>query len=90
MKKIIHVAPSVATVFKPFLLQDEFLLLVLSEAVLVFSEAVLVFSEAVLVLSEAVLVLSEAVLVFERTQMSEPIIDHGRSTPYRIACGAVR
>jgi len=63
MKKIIHVAPSVAPVIKSFLLQDEFLVLVFSEAVLVLSEAVLVLSEAVLVLSEAVLVLSEAVLV---------------------------
>jgi hypothetical protein len=74
MKKIIHLAPLVDPVIKSFLLQDEFLVL----------------SEAVPVLSEAVPVLSEAVLVLERTQMTEPIIDHERSTPYRIACGAVR
>lgn len=81
MKKIIHLAPLVDPVIQSFLLQDEFLVL---------SEAVPVLSEAVPVLSEAEPVLSEAVLVLERTQMTEPIIDHERSNPYRIACGAVR
>jgi len=72
--------------------RTNFLVLVLSETVLGLSETLLVLSETLLVLSETLLGLSETllglsetVLVLERTQTTEPIIDHERPDAYRPA-----